>query len=172
MKTSVLVVCLCLSLVASGMPQQTPGDVDALLAPIALYPDQLLGQILMCAADPASVDKMEAFLKANPKLKGTELQDAALVKGFEPSFVALALFPDVIHRMAAKPDWTALVGQIFVANRTAVFASIQILRAQARAVGTLTSNDQQQIGTQTTSSGELVIVIEPTNRQVVYVPLY
>src|SRR3954452_11194457 len=162
MKTCVLIVCLCVSLVASGVPKQTPADVVPLLPPIALYPDQLLGQILICAGDPASVEKMAAFLKANPKLKGTELQDAALLKKFEPSFVALALFPDVIHRMAAKPDWTALVGQIFVANRTAVFASIQKLRAQARAVGTLKSNDQQQIGTQTTTGGQEVIVIEPT----------
>jgi hypothetical protein len=132
----------------------------------------LLAQILMCAGDPESVRNLDSFLKANPKLKGTELQDAALLKGFEPSFVALALFPDVVQRMAAKLDWTKLVGQVFVADRSIVFASIQKLRAQAHNIGTLKSNEQQQVETQTTSAGQEVIVIEPTNPQVVYVPQY
>jgi uncharacterized protein DUF3300 len=186
MKRSVLVaVCLCLGCVASGgqaqqpppaqqtqQTQQTPADIDSLVAPIALYPDQLLAQILMCAGDPESVRNLDAFLKANPKLKGSELQDAALLKGFEPSFVALVLFPDVVQRMAAKLDWTKLVGQVFVADRGIVFASIQKLRAQAHNVGNLKSNEQQQVETQTTSTGQEVIVIEPTNPQVVYVPQY
>jgi len=179
MKTLVLVaVCLCLGCVASGgqaqpaQQTQTPSDIDSLVAPIALYPDQLLAQILMCAGDPDSVRNLDSFLKANPKLKGTELQDAALLKGFEPSFVALALFPDVVQRMAAKLDWTKLVGQVFVADRSIVFASIQKLRAQAHNIGTLKSNEQQQVETQTTSTGQEVIVIEPTNPQVVYVPQY
>jgi len=182
MNRSVLVaVCLCLGCVGSGaqapqaqQTQQTkpPADIDSLVAPIALYPDQLLAQILMCAGDPDSVTNLDAFLKANPKLKGTELQDAALLKGFEPSFVALALFPDVVQRMAAKLDWTRLVGQVFVADRSIVFASIQKLRAQAHNIGTLKSNEQQQVETQTTSTGQEVIVIEPTNPQVVYVPQY
>jgi len=179
MKTLVLVaVCLCLGCVASGgqaqpaQQTQTPSDIDSLVAPIALYPDQLLAQILMCAGDPDSVRNLDSFLKANPKLKGTELQDAALLKGFEPSFVALALFPDVVQRMAARLDWTKLVGQVFVADRSIVFASIQKLRAQAHNIGTLKSNEQQQVETQTTSTGQEVIVIEPTNPQVVYVPQY
>ena len=156
MKTCVVALCLCFSLVASGWPAQAPGDIDALLAPIALYPDSLLAQILMCAGDPDSVTKLDAFLAANPKLKGTELQDAALAKGFEPSFVALVIFPDVVHRMAAKLDWTTLVGQAFAANRSLVFDSIQKLRTQAKNVGTLKSNDQQQVETQTTSAGQQV----------------
>jgi hypothetical protein len=186
MKTFVLAaVCLCLGCVASGgeahqtqpaqqqqTQTQTPSDIDSLLAPIALYPDQLLAQILMCAGDPESVTKLDAFLKTNTKLKGTALQDEALLKGFEPSFVALALFPDVVQRMAAKLDWTKLVGQVFIADRSIVFASIQKLRAQAHNIGTLKSNDQQQVETQTTSTGQEVIVIEPTNPQVVYVPQY
>jgi hypothetical protein len=173
MRTSVLVVvCLCLGCVASGWQAQTPADIDSLVAPIALYPDQLLAQILVCAGDPASVKNLAAFLKANAKLKGSELQDAALLKGFEPSFVALVLFPDVVQRMAAKLDWTTLVGQVFVADRSIVFASIQKLRTQAHDIGTLKSNAQQQVDTQTTSTGQQVIVIEPTNPQVVYVPQY
>jgi uncharacterized protein DUF3300 len=159
---------------SSGAPAQTqtPKDIDSLLAPIALYPDQLLAQILLCASDPASVRKLSDWLFANQKLKGTELQDAAVVAGFEPSFVALAVFPQVVNSMAEKIEWTTLVGQLFAADRNAVFASIQKLRAQARDVGTLKSTPQQQVETKTTSSGQDVIVIEPTNPQVVYVPQY
>jgi hypothetical protein len=152
--------------------QQTPNDINTLLAPIALYPDSLLAQILMCAGDPASVTKLDGWLKANTKLKGTELQDAAVVAGFEPSFVALTLFPQVVSSMAAKIDWTTLVGQIFAADKATVFNTIQKLRKQAQAVGSLKSNQQQQIDHQTTSSGEDVIVIEPTNPQIIYVPQY
>jgi len=168
MKTCVLIV-VCALLAAPAAP---PADVDSLVAPIALYPDQLLAQILICAGDPGNVKKLNDFLKANSKLKGSELQDAATAKGFEPSFVALALFPDVVAKMTAKLDWTTLLGQVFTADRGVVFASIQKLRAQARDVGTLKTNEQQQVETQTTSSGDQVIVIEPANPQVVYVPQY
>jgi hypothetical protein len=157
---------------ASSQGAQTPHDIDSLVAPIALYPDQLLAQILLCAGDPPAVTKMNAWLKANQKLKGTELQDAAVLAGFEPSFVALALFPTVISSMAAKLEWTTLLGQVFAADRTIVFASIQKLRVQASEVGTLKSSPQQNVETKTTSSGEQVIVIEPTNPQVIYVPQY
>ena len=157
---------------AASQGQQVPGDVDSLVAPIALYPDQLLAQILMCAGDPPSVQKLAAFLKTNSKLKGTQLQDAAVVAGFEPSFVALALFPTVVNSMAEKIDWTTLLGRIFQVNREVVFASIQKLRAQAQAAGSLKSSQQQTVETMTTSGGENVIVIEPANPQVVYVPQY
>jgi hypothetical protein len=146
-------------------------DIDTLLAPIALYPDALLAQILMCAGDPASVRRLDEWLKVQT-LKGSELQDEAVLANFEASFVALAVFPQVVRMMAEKLDWTKMLGEVFAADKTAVFASIQRLRAQARQVGTLQSNEQQQVETQTTSSGEQVIVIEPTNPQVVYVPQY
>jgi hypothetical protein len=165
---------------AGGAPQaagasaarQTPSDIDGLLAPVALYPDALLAQILMSAQDPQNLVKLNDFLKANTALKGTELQDAAVVQGFEPNFVALALFPQVVTMMVSKLDWTTLVGQMFAADKTAVFASIQKLRAQAQTAGNLKSNQQQQVEVQKTSSGDQVIVIEPTNPQIVYVPQY
>ena len=160
-------------LVSQGAAQAPPpNDVDSLVAPIALYPDQLLAQILMCAGDPPSVQKLATWLDANKKLKGTELQDAAVVAGFEPSFVALALFPTVVKSMAAKIEWTTLVGRVFQVDRNIVFASIQKLRKQAQQVGTLKTTAQQEVETRTTSGGDQVIVIEPTNPQVVYVPQY
>ncbi|HET9270216.1 MAG TPA: DUF3300 domain-containing protein, partial [Vicinamibacterales bacterium] len=121
---------------------------------------------------PGSVAKLDEWLKANSTLKGTELQDAAVVAGFEPSFVALAIFPQVVASMAAKLQHTTLVGQLFTSDRSAVFASIQKLRAQAQKVGNLKDTPQQNVETKTTSGGDTVIVIEPSNPQVVYVPQY
>jgi len=86
---------------ATNRAPQAPHDIDSLMAPIALYPDQLLAQILLCAGDPATVTKLNGWLRANQKVKGSDLQDAAVLAGFEPSFVALALFPTVISSMAA-----------------------------------------------------------------------
>jgi Protein of unknown function (DUF3300) len=158
----------------SSARQQTgpTGTLEQALAPIALYPDQLLAQMLMSATDPGKVTELDKWLKANQKLKGTQLQDAAVKAGFEPSFVALTLFPQVVAKMAEQIAWTTLLGQSFTSDRNAVFASIQRLRTQARNVGTLKSSPQQEVQTKKTSAGEEVIVIEPTNPQIVYVPQY
>jgi hypothetical protein len=151
------------------LPTQT---LDQLLAPIALYPDALLAQILMSAQDAPKVAELDKWLKSNATLKGTQLQDAAVKAGFDASFVALALFPQVVARMAEQIAWTVVLGQQFTKDKTAVFATIQKLRKQAQSVGTLKSNAQQEVETKTTSSGEQVIVIEPTNPQIIYVPQY
>ena len=147
-------------------------ELDRLFAPIALYPDQLLAQILMCAADPSKVKELNKWLKSNSTLKGTPLQDAAVKAGFEPSFVALVLFPDVVNTMTVQLDWTTRLGTAFAADKKAVFASIQRLRKQAQDAGNLKTTPQQEVEAKTTSSGEQVIVIEPANPQVIYVPQY
>ena len=144
---------------------------DRLLAPIALYPDQLLAQMLLSATNPGRVAALAEWL-ASQTLKGADLQDAAVKSGFDTSFVALVVFPDVVQMMAGQPDWTRQLGQAFSADRTVVFESIQRLRAKAHSAGTLKSTPQQDVETRTTSSGQQVIVIEPANPQVVYVPQY
>ena len=160
----------------SPAPKETlpppTGTLDQLLAPIALYPDPLLAQMLMSATDPPKVTELDKWLKSNAKLKGTQLQDAAVKAGFDASFVALVLFPQVVSRMAEQIAWTRVLGQAFESDRSAVFASIQKLRKQAQTVGTLKSTPQQTVETKKTSAGEPVIVIEPANPQVVYVPQY
>jgi Protein of unknown function (DUF3300) len=153
-------------------PALTPDALDRLLAPIALYPDQLLAQMLLSATNPGRVAALAEWLASNQTLKGGDLQDAAVKSGFDTSFVALVVFPDVVQVMAGQPDWTRQLGQAFSDNRTAVFESIQRLRAKARSAGTLKSTPQQDVETRTTSSGQQVIVIEPANPQVVYVPQY
>jgi hypothetical protein len=187
--TNHIVAATALFLVACGSPHgeaapraqtaQTPqtakastAALDQALAPIALYPDSLLAQMLMSATDPAKVTELDAWLKSNTNLKGTPLQDAAVKAGFEPSFVALALFPQVVAKMAEQIAMTTALGQWFTNDKQAVFASIQRLRKQAKDVGTLKSSAQQDVETKMTSSGDQVIVIEPTNPQIVYVPQY
>jgi Protein of unknown function (DUF3300) len=128
--------------------------------------------MLLCAENPGKVGALSEWLKSQGALKGSELQDAAQKAGFEPGFVALTVFPDVVHWMAGRPEWTAKLGSAFTTDRSGVFASIQRWRAKARDVGTLKSTPQQSVETQTTSSGQQVIVIEPANPQVVYVPQY
>jgi hypothetical protein len=148
------------------------GELDTLLAPVALYPDQLLAQMLLCATNPGKVGALSEWLASHQTQQGSELQEAASKAGFSDSFVALVLFPDVVHAMAQKPDWTAKVGRAFEADRSSVMDSIQRLRAKARAAGTLKTTPQQEVETRTTTGGEQVIVIEPSNPQVVYVPQY
>jgi uncharacterized membrane protein YgcG len=169
---ALVVLAACGSSARSQTAPPSTSTLDQLLAPIALYPDQLLAQMLMSATDPAKVTELDKWLKSNSKLKGTQLQDAAVKAGFDASFVALVLFPQVVSYMAEQIAWTRLLGQAFTADRSGVFASIQKLRKQAQSVGSLKSTPQQAVETKTTSAGEQVIVIEPTNPQIVYVPQY
>jgi hypothetical protein len=152
-------------------PAATPEALDRLLAPIALYPDQLLAQMLLCASNPGKVAALREWL-ASQTLKGTELQDAATKSGFDPSFVALVVFPEVVDAMAGNLEATTRLGQAFAADRSAVFASIQRLRVKARDAGKLKTTPQQDVETRTTTSGQQVVVIEPANPQIVYVPQY
>ncbi len=168
----IALVVLCIGLSVTAASQTPPEELDKLLAPIALYPDSLAVQILTCATSPYQVNQVNQWLKANPDLQGTAAQDAAMAQGFDASFVALALFPQVLDMMATQPDWTKQLGQAFTTERTAVFESIQRLRKQAQEMGNLVTTPQQTVQSQTTSSGQEVIVIEPANPQIIYVPQY
>ena len=156
---------------AASQAVPAPAELDKLMAPVALYPDTLLGQILMCAVKPSRVGALAEWLRSQ-NLKGTELQDAATASGFDPACVALVLFPDVVNTMAGRLDWTSSVGAAFAADPKAVIASVQRLRKKAQDAGKLKDTPQQDVETVTSSSGQQVIVIEPANPQVVYVPQY
>ena len=164
-------------LIASGSASPTQSvpsaaDLDNLLAPVALYPDQLLAPMLVCAGNPGKVAALSEWMRSQQSLKGTDLQAAAAQSGFEDCHAALVLFPDVVNWMESQSAWMSKVGSAFATDRSAVFASIQRLRGKAQAAGTLKSTPQQSVETKTTSGGEQVIVIEPANSQVVYVPQY
>ena len=174
--TTTFAVLMVLAGGAAGQAPATPklsaDQLDKLTAPIALYPDALVIQIAQCAASPYQVRQVDDWLKKNPTLKGSAAQDAAAKQGFDASFVALVLFPQVIEMMAGEPDWTREFGQAFTTDRDGVFASIQRLRAEAKAMGNLKTTEQQTVQTVKTDSGDTVIMIQPANPQVVYVPQY
>jgi hypothetical protein len=161
----------------SAMAQDAPASfaalssLDQLLAPVALYPDPLLAQVLTSATSPGQVTEMSKWLAQNQKLSGTDLQEAAQRHGFDASFIALALFPDVIDQMASQIDWTTELGTAFLSDPAGVMSSVQRLRAQAQAAGNLKSSPQQSVSTES-QSGQQVIVIQPANPQIVYVPVY
>jgi hypothetical protein len=146
--------------------------MDKLMGPIALYPDPLLAQVLACASSPQQVTEVDAWLKMQDKeLKGSQLQEAATGKGFDASFAALVLFPDVLDTLAKNIPWTTEVGKAFVSDQKAVLDSVQRLRKQAQMVGNLKTSPQQEVKVET-QDGVQTIVIQPANPQVVYVPVY
>lgn len=167
-------VAVLLALVGPGPARAAldPAYLDKLLAPVALYPDQLLAQMLLCSENSSKVKELGAWLSANAQLKGSALQEAAARAGFEPSFVALAPFPQVVELMAGNLQWTSQLGGAFAVDRSLVFDSVQRLRKQSQAAGNLKSTPQQTVETRTTKSGEQVVVIEPANPEVIYVPQY
>jgi hypothetical protein len=149
----------------------TPQELDQLLAPVALYPDSLLAQITTACTNPQEILDVDNWLQQNQGLTGTALTDAAQQQGFDPAFIALVTFPQVLEMMAQHIDDYAAIGQAFSADQAAVTASIQRLRAQAYASGALRSTPQQQVVVQQ-PSGQTVYVIQPASPQVVYVPQY
>ena len=157
---------------ASAQAALSPDALDKLLAPVALYPDQLLTQMLLCTSNPPKIQELSGWLVTNAELTGTDRQNAAEKAGFEPSFVVLSLFPQVVNYMADNIKWTRDLGKAFATDRKGVLDSIQRLRAEAKSVGSLKTTAQQKVETKTDSSGGEVIVIEPANPQVVYVPQY
>lgn len=154
---------------AAANPPLPP--LEQLLAPVALYPDALLAQVLTSATSPGQVTEMNNWLQQNQNLQGTALQEAAEQKGFDASFIALALFPDVVNQLASQIEWTTELGTAFLSDPTGVMNAVQKLRAQAQAAGNLKTTPQQQVSTEN-QGGQQVIVIQPANPQVVYVPVY
>jgi len=152
-------------------PIPTPQELDQLLAPVALYPDSLLAQITTASTNPQEVLDVSNWLLQNPGLQGAALSDAAERQGFDPAFVALVNFPDVLNMMAEDIDDFAAIGEAFSADQGSVSASIQRLRAQAYAAGTLQTNQQQTVEVQQ-AGPQPIYVIQPANPQIVYVPIY
>jgi hypothetical protein len=153
--------------VAQERPAFSQQELDQMLAPIALYPDSLLSQILMAATYPLEVVQAARWSRANPHLKGQDAVWAVEAMDWDPSVKSLVAFPQVLHRMDEQLDWTERLGQAFLAQETHVMDSIQGLRQKAEQAGTLRSNEQMRV---TRQDGH--ILIEPAYPQVVYVPYY
>jgi hypothetical protein len=148
-----------------------PQQLDALVAPIALYPDALLGQILVASTYPLELVEAAQWLRQNRALQGTQLMDAARQQNWDPSIQALVAFPDVINRMTSDVRWMTDLGNAFLAQQADVMNAVQRLRSQAMAAGKLASTSQETVTTQT-QGGQTAINIQPADPQVVYVPTY
>jgi Protein of unknown function (DUF3300) len=155
----------------SAPPIPTNEQLSTLLAPIALYPDTLLAQICTAAGDPQQVLDVNNWVKQNSGLTGSAINDAAQQAGFDPAFVALVTFPSVLDQMAQRIDDYAAIGAAFKADQTSVTSAIQTLRQQAYASGALDSNEYQKVSVEQ-QNGTTVVIVQPTNPQVVYVPQY
>lgn len=150
-------------------PQATAEQLDQMLAPIALYPDALVSQILMAATYPLEVVQADRWLQdpSHAALSGNGLADALAPLPWDPSVKSLVPFPGLLHMMDDNLDWTERVGNAFLADEAAVMDSIQRLRGRAQAAGTLASTTQSMVSTQ-----DGAITIEPTNPDLIYVPVY
>ena len=156
---------------AAALPNQA--QLDQMMAPIALYPDSLLSQVLMAATYPADVADAAKWLKANPGQKGEAAVKAVANQPWDPSVQSLVAFPQVLEMMGAQPDWVQNLGDAFLASSKDVLDSAQRLRAQAQKTGSLKSSEQQKVLVeQEPQTQQTVIRIEPANPQVVYVPAY
>jgi hypothetical protein len=143
------------------------GELDALLAPIALYPDQLLAQILMASTYPLEIVMAGRFMQQNPSLVGDALDQALGDKQWDPSVLSLTAYPQVLLMMNDKLDWTQRLGDAFLANQQQVMDTVQVLRGRAQAAGNLSNTPQQTVANQ-----DGFIDIEPAQPQFVYVPVY
>jgi hypothetical protein len=148
-----------------------PDALEELLAPIALYPDHLLGQVLAASVNSQEVLDGGNWLLQNENLNGEELDAAAEKAGLGPAMRALVHFPTVIDMMCQEIDWTRQVGSAFSSDQKSVLDAIQRLRAQAAEVGNLKSTPEQTVETRT-ENDKVIVEVKPADPQVVYVPTY
>ena len=143
-------------------------QLDALVAPIALYPDALVAQVLAAATNPDQIAYADDWLAQNRNLTGAALAQAVDQQSWDPSVKALTQFSSVLDNLAHNLSWTSSLGQAFANQQSDVMAAVQVMRAKAQAAGTLQSNSQITV----TQPASTTIVIQPANPQVVYVPQY
>jgi hypothetical protein len=152
---------------AGAAPVFKQEELDQILAPIALYPDSLVAQILMASTYPLEVVQADRFAKQNASLKGEALTKALESQSWDPSVKSLVNFPQVLTMMSEKLDWTQKLGDAFLAQQKPVMDTIQSLRAKAQAAGNLKTTKEQTVIVE-----QKIIKIESASPQVIYVPTY
>ena len=156
-------------------PTFKPEEIEALAAPVALYPDSVLTQALMASTYPLEVVQAARWIKANPNVKGDAALKAVESQPWDVSVKSLVAFPQVLEAMNDKLDWTQKLGDAFLAQEKDVFAAVQQLRSRANQSGNLKSNEQQNVIVEPAPAGsatQSIVKIEPANPQVIYVPSY
>lgn len=166
----VLLAALLLAVAASVHAQPrafSAPELEALLAPVALYPDDVVDDILVAATYPEDVRAAAAWLRANPSLQGDDAVRAAEPMPWHPSLKSLLAFPDLVARMDESPQWLEDLGDAYLAQQAQVMASVQVLRQRAQASGYLSSDGYQSVEREND-----VIVVQPVQSGVVYLPWY
>ncbi|HSW22310.1 MAG TPA: DUF3300 domain-containing protein, partial [Burkholderiaceae bacterium] len=160
---------------APAAPAKAPASkeqLEQLLAPIALYPDSLLSQVLMASTYPADVADAAKWAKAHPDNKGDAGVKAVQDQPWDPSVQSLAAFPQILDMMGAQPDWVQKLGDAFLASSKDVLDAVQRLRQKAQQAGNLKSTEQQKVVVEQAAPQQTVIKIEPAQPETVYVPAY
>jgi hypothetical protein len=147
--------------------QQTPEQLQQLVAPIALYPDSLVAQILGASTFPDEVVEADRWVQSHPDLKGDALGQAVDQQPWDPSVKALTAFPSVLGNMDKNLSWTSSLGDAYYNQEQDVMDAVQVMRQRAQEAGNLKSTPQQTVTTQ-----DSTIIIEPASPEVVYVPAY
>ena len=156
---------------AAEEPKLPPEQLDALVAPIALYPDPLLGQVLVASTYPLEIVQLQQWLAKNQGLKDKALADAVAKQPWDPSIQSMAALPDVVKRLGDDIQWTTDLGNAFLAQQSDVMDAVQRMRKKAEGTGALKTTEQQKVETKVVEQ-KTVIVVEQANPQVVYVPSY
>jgi len=149
----------------------SPQQLDELVAPIALYPDPVLGEVLAASTYPMELAEAEQWVRDHRKWKPSKLMDKAKKEPWDPSVQGLVAFPEVLTYLTQNMSWTSQLGNAFLERQADVMQAVQRMRAEAEAKGTLRSNAQETVSTKT-QDGHTVINIQPANPDVWYVPNY
>lgn len=160
---------------AKQAPTFKPEELEALVAPIALYPDSVLSQVLMASTYPLEIVKAARWIKANPNQKGDAAVKAVANETWDVSVKSMVAFPQILEPMNDKLDWTQKLGDAFLAQQKDVLDAVQRMRAKAQESGNLKSNEQQKVITEPAPAGatqQTIVKIEPANPEVIYVPAY
>ncbi len=152
-------------------PHISNDQLDSLVAPVALYPDPLLSQVLVAATYPLELIQLQQWIQRNSSLKGDDLTNAVEKQDWDPSIQSMAIFPDLVKRLADDIKWTTDLGNAFLAQQDDVMDAVQRMRKKAMDAGNLKSSEQQTVETKTVET-KTVVVIQPASTQVVYVPVY
>src|SRR6266403_3534599 len=147
--------------------KQSPQELQQLVAPVALYPDALVAQVLAASTYPTQIVEAERWMQSHSDLKGDKLGKEVDKQNWDPSVKALAQFPSVLENMDKNLSWTSSLGEAYVNQPQDVTDAVQAMRQQAHKAGHLNSNEQERVTTQGNT-----IIIEPADPQVVYVPAY
>ena len=153
---------------ASTIPMQ---QLESLIAPIALYPDDLLAQTLVASTYPLEIVQLQQWLEKHKDLEGQELLDAVAEQDWDPSIQSMAAVPEVVERLANDIQWTTELGNAFLAQQGDVMEAAQRMRRKAQNKGALESNEQQQVETRVVEK-DTVIVVVSSDPEVIYVPTY